>query len=170
MTAELQIELTGFEKALVEWLGQTFRFSNPSLKDIPLAAGRHFFVNYLPTADAIARTAAADSFPPIGPKEPAIALYTSAGPGFRQSSSRGGKHDNAVQFVLRVSVSFEHAKELLEELFEHLVAHARGKRMGSFIVKATVPVQRPTAFQRQGDDRYFASSSIRFLYVSLPEA
>ncbi|MGH9462001.1 MAG: hypothetical protein ACRD1X_12330 [Vicinamibacteria bacterium] len=161
------VELRGFEGALLAWLGSFFRFSDVSLSSLPLTSGRHFFVNFMPEAQAIAQTSAQDDFAYDPTKEPTLAVYTNAGPGIRPSSSRWVKHETSLQFVLRSAGAFEKSKALLEELVQAVLDRAAGKRMGGFVCKAALLSQRPTAFQRQGDDRSFAQATVRFFYIAL---
>lgn len=165
--SHVDVELRGFEAAFFSWLGSAFRFSDPGLASIPLTSGRHFFVNFMPEAQAIAATAAQDAFPFDAQKEPTIAAYTVAGPGLRTGPSRWVKHEVTLNLVVRAVGSFERSKGLLEELVQAVLDRIVGKRVGGFMVKAATLQQRPTAFQRQGDDRSFAQANVRFLYVAL---
>ncbi len=163
----MTVELRGFEAAFLEWLSAGFRFSGADLASFPLTTGRTFFANFMPEVAAIAASSAADAMPYDATKEPTVTVYTNATPGGPASSTRSRKQETTLQIVLRVAGSFERAKALLEELVAHARTHATGKRMSGFITKKLIIQQRPTAFQRQNDDRSFAQASIRFLYVSL---
>jgi len=167
LSGELSIELRGFEEALCDWLSGQFRFAGEDLKSIPLATGRNFFANFMPEAEVIVQAAAGAAFPFDARKEPAISFYTSGSPGIRTSASRWVKLDTTLNLHLRVAGSFERAKSLLEEVYQFVLARIKGKRVGAFQVKAANPQQRPSPYQRQGDDRSFAQASIRFLYVAL---
>lgn len=165
--SENSIELRGFEEAFLVWLGGVFRFSELGLRDVPLTVGRTFFANFMPEPSAIAQTAAGAVPPYDLSKEPTISVYTNASPGVRASLSRWAKHETSLQFVLRFPGAFERSKGLLEEVIKATLNKAKGKRMGGFICKAATLTQRPTAFQRQNDDRSFAQATVRFLYVAL---
>lgn len=161
------VELRGFEEAFLTWLGTSFRFAEVGLKSIPLETGRHFFANYMPEVQSIVQTTAGAAVTYDAAKEPTISAYTAADPGIMPGPSRWVKQRTSLQLILRVAGSFERAKALLEELVQAALDTVVGKRVGGFIVKAATLQQRPIAFQRQGDDRSFAQSTVRFLYVAL---
>jgi len=161
------VELRGFEEGLFSWLADVFRFSGVDLKSVPLSVGRHFFVNFMPEPQAIVQTAAADAMAYDPRKEPTVAAYTGSSQGIRTGPSRWIKHETTLAFHLRVAGSFERAKALLEELIQAMLRQVKGKRVGTFQVKAATLQQRPTPYQRQGDDRSFAQATVRFLYVAL---
>jgi hypothetical protein len=161
------VELRGFEEALCAWLVENFKFSGVDLASIPLAVGRTFFANFMPEADAVAASNAGAALPFDSKKEPAICFYTSSSPGVRASASRWVKYEANLLMHLRVVGSQERAKKLLEEVFQFLLRRVKGKRVGTFQVKAALPQQRPTSFQRQADDRAYSQANVRFFYVAL---
>jgi len=159
--------LRGFELGLLELLVGGFHFAEEGLKSVPLQIGRQLFSNFLPEVDAIVKTAVGDAFPYEPSKEPSIAFYTNAGPGVRPSSSHGGKYETSLQVILRAAGGFQRAKALLEELVEFLLDHLKGQKVGDHLVRGVILSQRPVPFQRQGDDRSFASSTLLFRHVSI---
>ncbi len=165
--SHVDVELRGFEAAFFTWLGGAFRFAEVGLASLPLAPGRHFFVNIMPEVQSIVQTSAEDAVPYEAAKEPTISAYTVGGPGVRTGPSRWVKLEATLNLVLRVAGSFERGKALLEELLQFSLDSVVGKRVGGFLVKAATLQQRPTAFQRQNDDRSFAQATVRFMYVAL---
>lgn len=168
------IRLEGFEAALVEFIGDNFRFSDLSIRDIALEGGRHFFVGTLPSAEAIAVTVAeivkldSSVFKYDPKKEPAILIDKQPSTGVVPSSSLGGRHIWLEQFVLRLGKVPELATVLLEELYEFMLESVHGSVFGGFQVKGAEPVQRPATLTVEQDDSAYISAIIRFRGVPFP--
>jgi hypothetical protein len=169
-----RIRIDGFEEALVEFIGDNFRFSDIGLRSIPLEGGRHFFVGQLPTVKAIGVTVAEARkldptvFPYEPSKEPSIMLDKQSNTGFLPSSSIGSRHVWLTQFLLRLGKVPELTTKLLEELYEWMVENVKGSKVGTFQIKGAEPVQRPTTFAVAEDDHVVIAAVIRFRGVPLP--
>ncbi len=173
MITRQRIDLSKFEDALANFTGDNFRFSDESLKSLPLQGGRHLFVGALPTIEAIEATVKVarkedDTLFIYKPsKEPTIMFDKQSHLGVIPSSSIGGRQVWLIQVVLRLGRVPELTTRLLEELTEFLVGEVKGSKVGTFQVKGAELVSRPTNFTILETDHVAVSSTIRFRGVSL---
>lgn len=158
-----RIRLDGFEEALAGAIAAGFRFPDATLQNLALEAGRHLFVNDMPEVEAIAKTATDFD----EKTEPQIGIYTTQQGGILPSVSSGARHEWNLRIIVRAGKVFERVKELLEHLVKFLI-ELKGKRATPFLVKHVQLTSRPQPFERKGDDRALASSTLKFLAVPLP--
>jgi hypothetical protein len=158
------IRVTGFEEAIAAKIASSFRFSDPTLSNVALVAGRHVFVDELPECEDIFTT------DPVfdADREPTLGIYTKPGPGIPPSVSSGSRLEFNVDILLRFGRTMGQTKDFLGDLFGWVLNKLPGAQVGKFVIRATVPISRPVPFARYGDDHTVASCTIRFLAVPLP--
>lgn len=165
------VQLQGFEDAVAQAIADNFRFVGPFLEDVELVTGRHLFVQDMPEVEDIAETEAQAVQPYDPDREPTISIYTTGGE-LIPTISRGGRHEWALRFVLRLGVVPEDTKSRLEELTEFVESWFPGKiignaTLGKHQVKAALITSRPSVFSRVNDEHAFATCTFRFLAVSV---
>jgi hypothetical protein len=167
--ADRQVLLIGFEGAVAEAIAARFRFSGPTLRNIPLVPGRHLFVQDLPSTKDIEATSAGLNPPFDQAVEPAIVLYTATGPKAISSVSSGGRHEFPIEIVMRLPDANEDTKKLLEELVTFIEGDFAGLEAGGFLIKRALITAAPAVIGRQENDQVLVSSTMRFFAVPMPK-
>ncbi len=160
------IELQGFETALIAHIAAGFRWSGEFLKNRPVEVDRHLFTQMLPDEERLAQVYGdpASTHPFEEGREPAVLVLTQPGSGLVQSSSRGGKHEWTLRFLLRLGTNFERAKSHLEELVEYIHSEMP-LDFDPFSIGTVLIESRPRPGQRPSDDTAYSETVLRFLVV-----
>lgn len=158
------LDLDGLEDGILDLISSEFVFEGQGVKtDLALKTGTHLFNQDMAENEGIAKTTAGFN----EKKEPVVSIYNIGGVPHRPSSSSDSKHDASLRVVIRFGTVFESAKKLLEQLAKWLVKNLPGRRAGKFKIKGVFIVNRPTPFQRAGDDQAYCTSTLRFLAVPI---
>lgn len=158
------LTLDGLEDAVLDLIASEFVFVGQGVKkDLALTKGTHLFNQDMAENEGIAKTTAGFN----DKKEPVVSIYNVGGVPHRSSPSSDSKLDSSLRVVIRFGTVFDAAKVLLEQLNKWLAATLPGRRAGGFKIKGVFIVNRPTPFQRAGDDQAYCTSTLRFLAVPI---
>jgi hypothetical protein len=127
-----------------------------------LIVGRNLFVQDNPEIEDVQVTS-----PDFNPAtEPTVTIFTDGGPGAIPSSSKGGRMEWNLRFILRLGVVPEIAKAFLEGLVESILKRVKGQKAGIYRIKGVNLLTRPTVFVRQGDGHAFTTATMKFFVVT----